>query len=179
VIGIVENVMARAYRQAMDVLYLLCVIVAGSSLVLISAVIPWAVYTRYVLNRAASWPEPMAVLLTIVLTFFGAASCYRRNLHMNVSILIGLLPDRARRVADFIGEALMGATALFMVVWGVRLVEVTWHNTIADFPALSVGLTYMPIPIGGAALLLFVLEHVTIGPPSEEAAEQPAPAPFD
>src|SRR6266487_1879669 len=93
--------------------------------------------------------------------------------------LIALLPDRARRVADFIGEALMGATALFMVVWGVRLVEVTWHNTIADFPALSVGLTYMPIPIGGAALLLFVLEHVTIGPPSEEAAEQPAPAPFD
>src|SRR5712691_5975376 len=73
--------MTRAYRKAMDALYLACVIVAGSSLVLISAVVPWAVYTRYVLNRAASWPEPMAVLLTIVLTFFGAAACYRRRLH--------------------------------------------------------------------------------------------------
>lgn len=170
--------MARAYRQAMDGLYLFCVIVAGSSLVLISAVIPWAVYTRYVLNSAASWPEPAAVLLTIVLTFFGAASCYRRNLHMNVSIVVGLLPDQARRAAGFLGEALMGAMALFMMIWGAKLVEATWHNTIADFPSLSVGVTYMPIPIGGAALLLFVLEHLTIGPPPEEA-EQPAPAPFD
>ena len=55
---------------------------------LISAVIPWGVYTRYVLNSAASWPEPMAILLTIVLTFFGAATCYRTGTHMRVSILV-------------------------------------------------------------------------------------------
>ena len=168
----------RAYRKAMDALYLVCVLIAGSSLVLISAVVPWAVYTRYVLNRAASWPEPLAVLLTIVLTFFGAAACYRRNLHMNVSILIGMLPDRWRRAADVLGEALMGAMASFMVIWGAKLVDATWHNTIADFPSLSVGVTYMPIPIGGAALLLFVLEHLIIGPPPEQA-ELPAPAAFD
>jgi hypothetical protein len=35
------------------------------------------------------------------------------------------------------------------------LVEVTWHNTIADFPFLSVGVTDLPIPIGGFCLLLF------------------------
>ena len=57
------------------------------ALVLISAVIPWAVFTRYVLNSAASWPEPTAVLLTIVLTFFGAAACYRANVHMSVLVL--------------------------------------------------------------------------------------------
>jgi TRAP-type C4-dicarboxylate transport system permease small subunit len=169
---------SRAYRKAMDALYLACVIVAGSSLVLISAVIPWAVYTRYVLNRAASWPEPMAVLLTIVLTFFGAASCYRRGLHMNVSLLVDLLPPWGRRAAGFVCEALMGTIALFMVIWGAKLVDATWYNTIADFPALSVGVTYMPIPLGGAALLLFVLEHLSIGPPPQEA-EQPAPAAFD
>ncbi len=78
--------MALLYRKAMDALYLACVIIAGTSLVLISAVIPWAVYTRYVINRAASWPEPTAVLLTIVLTFFGAAACYRFGLHMNVTL---------------------------------------------------------------------------------------------
>ena len=69
--------MALAFRRSMDALYGLCVWVAGAALVLISAVIPWAVYTRYVLNRAASWPEPTAVLMMIVLTFIGAAACYR------------------------------------------------------------------------------------------------------
>ena len=28
------------------------------------------------------------------------------------------------------------------------------------FPSLSVGVTYLPIPIGGAILLLFVIERV-------------------
>ena len=60
--------MTSTFRRLMDALYALCVGVAGTALVLISAVIPWAVYTRYVLNRAASWPEPLAVLLMIVLT---------------------------------------------------------------------------------------------------------------
>jgi TRAP-type C4-dicarboxylate transport system permease small subunit len=157
------------YGRAMDALYLACVLVAGTALVLISAVIPWAVYTRYVLNQAASWPEPMAVLLTIVLTFFGAAACYRRRLHMNVSFFVAMLPPRLRRIADLIAELLVALFALFMVIWGMKLVDTTWYNTIADFPALSVGVTYLPIPLGGAILLLFVVEHVSGG------ARQPAP----
>ena len=68
--------MAAAFRRAMNGLYLLCVIVGCTALVLISAIIPWAVFTRYVLNSAASWPEPLAVLLTIVLTFIGAAAAF-------------------------------------------------------------------------------------------------------
>ena len=81
------NAMAASFRKAMDALYFVCVLIAGTALVLISAVIPWGVYTRYVLNSAASWPEPTAVLLTIWLTFFGAAACYRLRFHMNVSYL--------------------------------------------------------------------------------------------
>ena len=54
--------MLRLFRTTMDALYLACAVIAGVALVLISAVIPWAVFTRYVLNSAASWPEPMAVL---------------------------------------------------------------------------------------------------------------------
>ena len=81
-------------------------VVAGTALVLISAVIPWAVYTRYVLNHAASWPEPTAVLLTIVLTFFGAAACYGVGLHMNVAFFVDMLPaGAAPRVADARGRA--------------------------------------------------------------------------
>lgn len=55
--------MAGLYRRAIDALYPACVIVGVTALVPISAVIPWAVFTRYVLNGAASWPEAMAVLL--------------------------------------------------------------------------------------------------------------------
>ena len=171
--------MAAAFRKAMDALYFACVIIAGVALVLISAVIPWAVFTRYVLNSAASWPEPTAVLLTIVLTFFGAAACYRLRLHMNVSFFSDMLPGIWRRVAETLAELMVGAMALFMAIYGESLVEATWHNTIADFPSLSVGVTYLPIPIGGAILFLFVVERLIIGAPFADIPDAHASVPVD
>jgi TRAP-type C4-dicarboxylate transport system permease small subunit len=156
--------MAALFRNAMDALYLACVLVAGTALVAISAVIPWAVYTRYVLNSAASWPEPMAVLLTIVLTFIGGASCYRAQVHMRVTFFAAMLPPRLRHAAQYLAELLVGIMAVFMVLYGVKLVEATWSNSIAEFPWLSVGVTYLPIPVGGGCLLLFVIERLATGP---------------
>src|SRR5712672_1150370 len=141
--------MAATYRKAMDQAYFVCVVIAGVALVLISAIIPWAVFTRYVLNSAASWPETTAVLLTIVLTFFGAAACYRLGIHMSVTVAADMFPPRMRRVTDFIVELLMATMAVFMVVYGIKLCQATWDNSIAEFPFLSVGLVYSPIPIGG------------------------------
>jgi TRAP-type C4-dicarboxylate transport system permease small subunit len=155
----------QVFRRGMDALYWGCVVLAGIALVLISAVIPWAVFTRYQLNSAASWPEPFAVLLTIVLTFFGAAACYRQGRHMNIAVFVRMLPAAAARVVGFVAEMLVGVFAVFMAFYGTKLVMATWYNTIPDFPDLSVGVTYLPIPLGGAVLLCFVLERITLGAP--------------
>ena len=171
--------MAHLYRTLMDALYSACIVVAGTALVLISAVIPWAVFTRYVLNSAASWPEPLAILLTIVLTFIGAAAGYRLNLHMNISYFAERLPPRGQRMLDILVQLLMALIALFMIVYGERLVEVTWHNTIADFPFLSVGITYLPIPFGGVCLLLFIIERMFLGPPADPIGQHREQVSFD
>jgi TRAP-type C4-dicarboxylate transport system permease small subunit len=73
----------------------------------------------------------------------------------------------------------MALIALFMIVWGESLVEVTWHNTIADFPFLSVGVTYLPIPIGGLCLLLFIVERIWLGIPPDPIPAHHEVAPFE
>jgi len=166
---------AHPLRRAMDGLYRLCAIIAGSALVLIALVVPWGVYTRYVLDSASSWPEPMAILLSIVLTFFGAAACYRSGVHMRVTVARDLFPPLGRRVIDLVGEGLMALISLFMVIWGARLAAATWHQVIAEFPFLSVGVTYLPIPIGGAITLLFIAERLLIGPPPQTDWRAAAP----
>ena len=158
---------AHLLRRVMDALYWACAAIAGSALVVISLVVPWGVYTRYVLDSAASWPEPMAILLSIVLTFFGAAACYRSGTHMRVTVLRDWLPSGPQRAVDLVGEMLMALVSLFMIVWGGSLVAATWHQVIAEFPSLSVGVTYLPIPLGGAVTLLFVAERLLIGPPPQ------------
>jgi TRAP-type C4-dicarboxylate transport system permease small subunit len=159
--------MRANYRRAMDGLYLLCILVAGVALVLISVVVPWGVFTRYVLNSASSWPEAMAILLSIVLTFFGAAASYRLGLHMRVSFVRDHMPPMLARLSDLLAEALMIVVGLFMVVNGASLCQTTWHQSIAEFPSLSVGLTYLPIPLSGIVLIVFVIERILIGRPAD------------
>jgi TRAP-type C4-dicarboxylate transport system permease small subunit len=155
----------------MDYLYLVCVVVGCTALVLISAVIPWAVFTRYVLNSAASWPEPLAVLLMIVLSFLSAVVCYREHLHIGVGVLPGLLAEPWKSLLGWLLEICMLATNLFMVVWGIKLVEATWYQSIAEFPIVTAGMTYLPIPIGGALTVLFVIERLL----TQDFFRQPEP----
>jgi TRAP-type C4-dicarboxylate transport system permease small subunit len=160
---------SQIIRRAMNALYWLCACIAGAALVAIVIVVPWGVFTRYVLHSAASWPEPMAILLSVVLTFFGAAMGVRSGQHMRVTVVRDLLPRGPQLVVDLLAETLLAGIALFMVVWGTKLVFATWHQVIAEFPALSVGITYLPIPLGGAVTLLFIVERLAIGRPPQEA----------
>jgi TRAP-type C4-dicarboxylate transport system permease small subunit len=120
---------------------------------------------RYVVNAAASWPEPAAVLLMVVFSFIGGAAVYRANVHIAVQALLDAVRPGARAVLLRIVDAAMTLTALFMLVWGVQLVRTTWHQVIAEFPLVSVGVSYLPLPIGGALTLLFILERVWVGEP--------------
>ena len=93
---------------------------------------------------------------------------------MNIGVFVGMMPDAVRRVVVMLAEMLVGVFAIFMAYYGARLVMATWYNTIGDFPALSVGVTYLPIPIGGAILLCFVLERIILGRPPEPEGEAAA-----
>lgn len=165
--------MQATLRRAMDALYLACVVVSGLCLVAISVIIPWGVWRRYGLNSAASWPEPMAILLTIVMTFLGGAACYRHGLHMRVTALRTRLPAVMERLLTVLSELLVGALSLFMLVYGIGLVEATWYQEVPEFPTIAVGVSYLPIPVGGAILLLFVVEQLLIGPPVPLPAHNP------
>jgi TRAP-type C4-dicarboxylate transport system permease small subunit len=151
--------MKERYIRAMDAIHNACLFVAGAFLVIIVLIIPYGVFTRYVLNSAASWPEPLATLLMIVVSFLSAVVCYREYLHIGVGVLPTFLREPAKSYLGWILEVLMLATNLFMLVWGIKLCQATWHQDIPESPVVTVGLSYLPIPIGGALTGLFVIER--------------------
>src|SRR3954451_16427399 len=126
--------MKQAYFRAMDAINGACLFIAGACLVIITLIVPYGVFTRYVLNSAASWPEPIAVLLMIVLSFLSAVVCYREHLHIGVGVLPALIEGPAKSLLGWLIEACMLATNLFMLVWGIKLVQVTWYQSIAELP---------------------------------------------
>jgi TRAP-type C4-dicarboxylate transport system permease small subunit len=158
--------MTRLLRGAMNVLDAICIVVASAALVVIAVIVPYGVFTRYALNEGSAWPEPGAILLTILMTFLGGCTCYRGSVHMRVTIVRETLPPVLKALASVAAELVVGLLALFMLVHGTGLVQATWHQEEASFPWLSVGVTYLPIPVSGLILLLFVAERLLIGPPS-------------
>jgi TRAP-type C4-dicarboxylate transport system permease small subunit len=155
--------MLAAYSRLMDAVQRCCMVVAGFCLVVITVIIPWGVFTRYVLGVGSSWPEPLAVLLMVWFSFTAAAVCYREHLHIGVALVPNLMTGWRRTALGWVVELLMAATNLFILVYGVRLVHTTWFQVIADFPVVSVGVSYLPVPIGGAVILLFVVERLWRG----------------
>ena len=155
--------MRDAYIRMMDVLHRACLVGAGASIVILTAIIPWGVFTRYVLNSASSWPEPLAILVMIWLSFLSAVVCYREYLHIAVGILPSALTGAPRVILGIAIELAMLFTNLFMLWYGVKLVQATWYQSIAEFPIMSVGASYLPVPIGGAITALFVIERIWTG----------------
>jgi hypothetical protein len=50
-------------------------------------------FSRYVLNRGESWPEPVAIICMVTFTFIGAAVGYRAGSHIAVNMLTDRLPE--------------------------------------------------------------------------------------
>ena len=155
--------MFARYVRAMELLHRFCMIVAGVCLLVITLIIPWGVYTRYVLGTGSQWPEPIAIILMIVFTFFAGAVCYRENLHIAVMALPSMTSGLSRTILGWIIELCMLGTSLFLVVFGWGLVRTTWNQVMAQMPVIPVGLTYAPIPIGGGIISLFVIERLWSG----------------
>ena len=157
--------MRETYRTAMEWLYIVCISLAGVVMLVMTIIIPYGVFMRYVVNSPASWPEPAGILLMVLFSFVGGAAAYRAKAHIAVATLLNMVSDTNRVRLEHGADVGMGIIAVFMIKWGALLVEATWQNTIAEFPELSVGVTYLPIPVAGVVTLLFVIERLWLGEP--------------
>ena len=161
--------MTETVQRAMDVVYLACIWISGLAILTMSLIIPWGIYARYVLGTGSSWPEPVAVLLMVTFTFFGAAATFRASGHIAVAMMTDQLPARLQWVCAKVVDLLMIAICVFVIVWGAKLSAETMRQSLADLPWLPVGYTYLPLPVGSFLILVFVLENAILGPQNKRA----------
>jgi len=147
----------------MDKLYMLAMWVAGLSLLLMTIVIPIGIFSRYVLNRGESWPEPVAILCMVTFTFIGAAVGYRAGSHIAVNMLTDRLPTGLQRTAARLVDLMMLLITGLMLWYSYGLCLDLWEQPVAEFPLLTSGETYLPLPIGSTVLILFVIERLLFG----------------
>ena len=158
--------MRDTYRRLMQRIYIGCIVLSGIGMVAITLMIPSGVFMRYVMNDPLQWPEPASVIMMVFFSFVGGAAVYRANQQIAVEALMRAVGPRSRVAMQW------GVHACMLLVAGFML-----GYTIAEFPWLSVGIVYLPIPVGGLLTLLFIIEKIWLGePPKDDVMYSDAPA---
>ena len=55
--------MEALLSRPLDAIYRLCIWAAGGAIACMSLIVPWGIFTRYVLGSGSAWPEPIALAM--------------------------------------------------------------------------------------------------------------------
>ncbi|AMO47123.1 TRAP-type C4-dicarboxylate transport system, small permease component [Enterobacter sp. FY-07] len=155
--------MGERYSILMDILYRVSMWVAGLALLIMVAIIPVGIFARYVMNSALSWPEPVAIICMVTFTFVGAAVSYRAGSHIAVSMVTDRLSEPARKACSIVADLMLMAISLFILWYSSALCAELWEQPVAEFPLFTAGESYLPLPVGSAITLLFIIEKMLFG----------------
>jgi TRAP-type C4-dicarboxylate transport system permease small subunit len=135
--------------------------IAGTGLVLMTCIVMWQVFVRFVLNWTNTWTEITAVMLMSWFIFLGAAVGVRENYHLGFDVLLYALPPGGKKYLRSISDLVVLAFAIGMIIYGIQLVRLQWP---ARMPALGIpeGIRYLPLVGGGILITLFALERLVL-----------------
>jgi TRAP-type C4-dicarboxylate transport system permease small subunit len=172
-----SNTMNRLTRY-LSALSTLSLWLAGFGLVVMTVMVAWQVFCRYVLNDSPSWTEPGAVMLMSWFIFLGAAVGVRENYHLGFDVLLYVLPKGGKKWLRMISDIVALAFGIGMVWYGAQLVGLTWNTTLPSL-GISGGWDYVPLVAGGALVCLFSLERIVLrfaGEPIDDVLDEMPPA---
>lgn len=135
------------------------VFVAGVSLVTLIVIFGWLVYGRYILNSTPTWVEQAAILIIVIITFFGAAVGIRENTHLSVELFREMLPQRGRDILFTISDLLLMTFGGLMAFHGTQLAIL---NLDTQIPLLNISEAWksFPMAFGGALIAVFSINHM-------------------
>lgn len=142
----------------------------AAGLIVMTAVIGWQVFGRFVLNDSPSWAEQLALVLMIWYVFFAAAAGVREGFHIRIVAVQSALPPAGRRVLRLAAHAIVGLSGIALVIWGGELVARTWSHVIPTL-GLPRGVAYLPLPLSGALMAFFAVELILEDGIGEDSAD--------
>ncbi len=138
---------------------MLCRIIAGTALVMMTLLLGYQVFGRYVLNDTPTWVDPLSLLLVMLIAFLGAGIGVYENTHLSVVILRKMVPAKIRSVLVVVTDLLMAIFGGLMLWYGGLLTMFKW-NSLIPLIQWPEGLRSLPLTICGGMILIFSLGHL-------------------
>ena len=132
--------------------------IAAAGLVIMTLVIAWQVFARYVLNDSPQWSEAAALVVMFYFVLLAAAVGVYEKFHLGFRWLVSRLPPDPGRNLFLFGQVLIMGFGAAMAWSGMALVNYTASHVIPTLN-LSRAAAYWPFVICGGLIMLFALVH--------------------
>jgi len=125
-------------------------------LVLMTLVVSWVVFSRYLLGSTPAWGEEGALLCMVWFGFLSMALGVRDDLHICITMLDRIMPPWLLRALNWFKRVIVLGFALFMVIEGINMCEVALGNSMPGL-GLNSAFLYVAVPIAGLVIAYYVI----------------------
>ncbi|SPJ26166.1 TRAP transporter small permease [Palleronia abyssalis] len=140
----------------------LCTVILWASatgLVLMTALIGYQVWGRFVMNDTPTWTETTSILLMGWFIFLGAAVGVREGNHLSFDVALHVMPDSVKKVCFTISDLVVIAFGAGMCWYGWTLAATTWGSTIPNL-GITGATAFFSLIFGGVLMVLLSVERL-------------------
>jgi TRAP-type C4-dicarboxylate transport system permease small subunit len=126
--------------------------------IVLTAVVFFQVFNRFILKAPLAWTEELAMLLFQWVVFLGAAVGVKRMSHFGIDLVVEKLPPKTRQRLELLVPLAIGAIAVTLIVEGFSLLKLTQFQLYSTMP-MSHAWATVPMPISGVLMILYLVQQ--------------------
>ncbi len=135
-------------------------VLAGGSLIVMTLLTCWQVFTRYVLNNPSTWSEELVGYLFAWASLFGASLITGERGHMNIPVVVELMPAGAQKFFAIFGEIIaMAFSAVVLILGGYQITQLAMGQMTSSL-GVAVGIFYVAMPVCGVINILYTALNI-------------------
>ena len=149
-------------KPVYDGVYKVVLVICKLLLIADILITSFAVLGRYVpAIPDPSWSEEVVLTLMSYMAVLSAALAIRRGAHIRMTAFDRYLPAKVLKVLDILADIMVLAFAGIMLVVGSDYAStIGSKGTYVSMPSVSRIWMYLPVPVAGAAMIVFQLETI-------------------
>ncbi|MGL5189408.1 MAG: TRAP transporter small permease [Cetobacterium sp.] len=145
------------FRDKLDkIIEIFCIVV----MIIMTILVSWQVFTRYVFNKPSAVTEQLCQYLFIWLVLFGAAFIFGKREHMQIAFVKDKFPKTIRKVCDILQEVVIFIFTLGVLVYGGYISSVRQMVQIDASLQIPIGIVYAAIPLSGVFILFYSILNI-------------------
>lgn len=124
-------------------------------IILLTTVISFQIFVRYVLNTGVFWLQELSVIMMMWIVFLGASGAVWDNSHIGLNFLVEMMPPGVKIWLRVLSDLIIAIFSILFFNYGLTMTIKT-GGTLSAL-RIPIGFTYIIIPVTASLMALFAI----------------------